>query len=267
MEEEYTRMWSEPIKISSLTERELRYPLIVTPVGTGLRFFTDNKGTPRCISGDPMPSTYVREKIEEYGMDGLDGHIQVVGGACPVDAVVGLAEKEEPDFEFFVQDVSGTGLKYRERCDLAKVLPTPRPDWLKLAQSAEVFNAVGAEDYWRAAGRAGSAGIYLRTGGCMYTEGSMPWTFMTHIEYAKWKKGVATAVGFTGTGVTLDYITCMASDMSGPSFNIEHGFTPKQRKDIWRDRQVYNKFIVRYEYQELGTSVPLNPRFKKISKR
>jgi hypothetical protein len=266
MEEEYTRMWSEPIRISSLTKMELRYPLTATPIGTGLRFKTDNKGTPRNISGDPMTNTYVREQIEEYGMDGLDGHIQVAGGACPRDATYALAEKEgELAFEFFVQDVSDTGLVYRERCNLTKVVPAPRPSWLKLAQPATVHDAVGAEDYWKVAGLAGSAGIYLRTGGCMYPQGTLPWHFMAFIEYAKWEKGAATAVGFTGTGNRLDYITCMTEDMK--TFSVGHGFTPQQRKDIWRDRQVYNTFIVRYEHQKLGTSVPLNPRFKKISKR
>jgi hypothetical protein len=259
-------MWSEPIRISSLSKWELIYPLIATPVGTGMRVVTDERGIPRYMTGDPVPNTYVREQIEDYGMDGIDGHIQVAGGMCPKDALVGLAEGGKPDFEFFVQDVMGTELAYQERCDLAKMLPTPRPDWLKLAQPATVYDAVGAEDYWRVAGLAGSAGIYLRTGGCMYTEGGMPWSFMAHIEYAKWEKGVATAVGFTGQFDKLEYITCVDPGTKR-TFSVEHGFTTKQRTDIWRDRQVYNKFIVRYEYQELGTGVPLNPRFKKISKR
>lgn len=260
-------MWSEPTVLNRLEGVALTYPLIATPIGSGIRFMTDNCGTPREITGNALVNDYVRGEIEKYGMDGLDGTIQVSGGTHPYDAVVALGEKKgRIDFEYFVQDVSDTGLKYWERCDLESVVPAPRPDWLTLAEAVTVHDAEGAESYWKQVGLGGFVGITLKAPWCHYMTGLTPMNFMEHLEYTKWVKGVAKAVGFTGIGNKLDYITC-EDPSTKLTFDIAGGFTPKQRTDIWRDRQVYNKFTVRYECQPLGTDVPLNARFKKISKR
>ncbi len=259
-------MWSEPTRLSNLDKIALTYPLIATPIGSGVRFKTDNCGVPREITGNALVNDHVRKAIEEYGMDGLDGTIKIRGSNHAKDAWAVLSNnKGKPDFEFFVQDVSDTGLMYKDRCNLEKVVPTPRPDWLMLATPVTVYDDEGVEGYWRECGLAGYVGITLRAPGCRYSTGRLPINFMAHIVYEKWEKGRATAVGFIGTD-KLDYIACVDSDTK-KQFNIEGGFTPKQRTDIWRDRQVYHRFVVRYEFQPLGTSVPLNARFKKISKR
>jgi hypothetical protein len=259
-------MWSEPIRTNDLTKwGGLEYSLIATPIGNGVRYCTDERGIPRNIMGEPMANDYVREQVEEYGMDGVDGKIQVKGGMCPADAVIALAKKDgEIEFEYFVQDVMGTGKKYAARSDLASVLPTPRPDWMALAEPVTVYDAEGAERYWQEVSNVGFAGIYLRSGRMPYFEGSMSLTLMAHIEYAKWIRGEATAVGFTGANGRLDYIDCLKDDHV---FKVAHGFTDKQRTDIWRDRQVYTNFVVRYEHQDLEATAPVYPRFKKISKR
>jgi hypothetical protein len=260
-------MWSEGYRISNLTERELKWPLIGTPEGSGLRHKTDLAGTPRSITGAEVPNDYVRGQIEEYGMDGLDGHIQVAGGGSMVDAHSALSEKEgEPKFEFFVQDIQGTGKKYRERCNLYDVLPKPYPPWLVLAKPVTLYDPEGAEDYWHKMSMAGHSGINLKTGGIGYIEGVLPWNFMGHIIYSKWQVGIAKAVGFTAESNTLRYITC-EDPVTKRTFNVEHGYSPKQRLDFWRDHQVYTGFTVRYEYQDLGTDVPIHARFKKLSKR
>ncbi len=267
MEEECTEVWSEPVRLSKVEGVALSYPLIATPLGSGIRFITDNCGVPRDISGNAVVNDHVRGEIEEYGMDGLDGLIQLRGSYDHHKVWAELNERKgKLDFEYFIQDVSDTGLTYRERCDLTKVVPTPRPPWLKLAESVTVYDAEGVELYWQQVGLYGFVGVTLKTPGRRYTTGSSPLHSMEHIVYEKWEKGIATAVGFTGTGNRLDYITCIDPD-ADHQFNIEGGFSPKQRTDIWRDRQVYNKFKVRYAYQPLDTSVPLNARFKKISKR
>ena len=260
-------MWSEPIKLTEQEKLSLAYPLIATPIGSGIRFMTNNCGAPMDILGDNIANDFVRQELKDYGVDGLDGTIQIAGSNSSYDVRAALNEKSGyPDFEYFIQDVAGTGLKYRERCDLTHTVPPARPDWVKLAMPVTVYDAEGTEAYWRQAGLDGFVGITLKTPGCYYMDGRTPFIFMEHLEYTKWIGGLATAVGFTGTGNRLDYITCV-DPYSKRKFNIEGGFTPKQRLDIWRDRQVYNTFIVRYWYQPLGTSVPLNARFKKISKR
>jgi hypothetical protein len=261
-------MWSEPIRTNDLTKwGGLKYPLIATPIGSGMRYVTDDRGIPRDITGSTMANDYVREQIEEYGMDGVDGHIQVKGGKCPADAVFTLDKKDgEIEFEYFVQDMSGTGKVYAERSDLASVLPAPRPDWMILADPVTVYDDEGAENYWQEVSNVGFAGIYLRKGTLKYMEGGVSLSLMAHIEYAKWIGGEATAVGFEGTNGRLDYITCQEYD-GVHQFKVAHGFRDKQRTDIWRDRSVYTNFVVRYQHQDLEAAAPVYPRFKKISKR
>jgi hypothetical protein len=260
-------MWSEAIPTNSLTKMELTWPLIGTPVGNGVRYKTDFTGTPCNITGESCVNDYVREQIIEYGMDGLDGHIQVEGGGSPAEGVFALAEKKgEPRFEFFVQDVAATGKMYKDRCNLYDVLPKPYPPWLVLAKPVTLCDPEGAEAYWKQMCLVGHAGINLKTAGCMYNEGMTSWNFMEHMVYSKWQQGVAKAVGFTAEGNTLRYITCVDPETER-TFNVEYGFTPKQRADFWKDHQVFTNFTVRYEYQDLGTDVPLHARFKKLSKR
>jgi hypothetical protein len=257
-------MWSNPIRIDSLTK--LKFPLIATPIGNGARYKTDERGIPRNITGGTIANDYVREQIVEYGMDGVDGHIQVRGGMCPSDAVFALAKKDgEIDFEFFVQDVAGTGKVYRERSDLKCMLPLPRPDWMVLALPVVAYDDQGAERYWNEMSSKGFAGIYLRSSTMQYMEGGMSLSLMTHIEYAKWVEGKAVAVSFADNNGRLHYITCV-NDV-GSVFEVAYGFTDKQRTDIWRDRQVYTNFVVRYKYQDLGAIDPVYTRFTKISKR
>jgi hypothetical protein len=254
-------MWSYPTQLKDLEKVPLTYPLIATPLADGIRFMTDNRGIPRDITGEPMVNDHVRKAIEEYGMDGLDGMVQVGGDHYA------LNEKDgEPGFEYFIQDVEATGLTYRERCDLTQVVPTPRPEWLKLAAPVTVCDAEGAEAYWTRMGLDGFVGITLKEPGRHYPDMPISQGFQVHMEYTKWVGGLATAVGFTVEKDKLKSITCV-DPKSRMKFDIEKGFTPKQRLNIWRDRQVYNTFIVRYQYQPLDTSVPLNARFTKISKR
>jgi hypothetical protein len=232
-----------------------------------VRYCTDERGIPRNITGGTIANDYVREQIEEYGMDGLDGFIQVAGGACPADAVFALAKKDgEIEFEYFVQDVSGTGKMYKDRCNVDTILPGPWPDWLVPALPVTVFDEEGTERYWHEMSSAGFAGIYLKSGTMQYMEGSVSLSLMAHIEYAKWIGGEATAVGFEGTNGRLDYITCQEYD-GVHQFKVAHGFRDKQRTDIWRDRSVYTNFVVRYQHQDLEAAAPVYPRFKKISKR
>jgi hypothetical protein len=255
-------MWSYPTQLKDLEKVPLSYPLIATPLAEGIRFITDNCGIPRDITGEPMINDHVRNAIEEYGMDGLDGRVRVVDGDD-----YALNEKDgEPTFVYFIGDVDATGLTYRERCDLTQVVPTPRPEWLALAEPVTVYDVEGAENYWCECGLNGYVGITLKQPGRHYPDMPLAQSFQVHMEYTKWVGGLATAVGFTVKDDKLKSITCV-DPKSRMTFDVEKGFTLKQRNDIWRDRQVYNTFIVRYQYQPLGTSVPLNARFTKISKR
>jgi DNA ligase-1 len=261
------------------------YPVLATPKIDGVRCLTMEGGAPVSRSLKKIPNKHIQNKLEEWAVEGLDGELWVKG-ATTFGEVSGPVMRVEgtPEFEYKVFDCwDKPDLSYRKRMKVMKErLKAPRPDWVTLVLPEECFNSGGLMAFWDRCADDGYEGAIFRdpNGGYKYgrsTRGMMAKLkvfdtdeaeiigfaeLMTNANPAKKNalgrterssaKAGKIPAGKLGKFLARDLLT-------GIEFEVGTGFTDKQRKEFWRNRQVYIGYILRYRHQPSGKKA--KPRF------
>ncbi len=264
---------------------DVEYPVLATPKIDGIRCLTTVGGTPVSRSLKPIPNNHIRESLEAWGMEGLDGELWIKG-AESFGEVSGAVMRVEgdPDFEYKVFDLwDRDNVSYKNRMALMDVrLAKPRPAWVTLLKPTKCVNAGGLMRYWSQCIDDGYEGAIFRDpeGPYLYkrsTKGKMCKLKvfdddeaeiigfaeqMTNTNPAKKNKLGRTERSSAKAGKVpagkLGKFVCRDLK-TGIEFEVGTGFTDKQRKDFWRDRSVYIGFILKYRHQPSGAKA--KPRF------
>ena len=267
------------------------YPVLATPKIDGIRCVTGVGGVPLSRSLKVIPNLHIQAEFAKWGMEGVDGELWVHGGDGDDFGFVSgsiMRVSGEPDFEYRVFDVWDRPYEaYSERVKAMKHrLKTPRPPWVTLLLPVKCTNVGGVLKYWKKCGDDGYEGAMIRDpdGKYLYkrsTKGALMklkifeddeaeiigFEEMFHnknpakknklgrTERSTSKKGKVPA-GVLGKWLCRDLKTKI-------EFEVGTGFTAKQRKDFWRDRQVFVGEIIKYRHQPSGAkSKPRFPSFQ-----
>jgi len=244
------------------------YPIICTPKTTGLRCITDWRGILLDEVGNEIKNNHVRNKVQEYGIDGLDGEICIDGEGSWEHTVRILQDPSlTPDFTFVVGDIISNEPYHKRISSLDTLVTKPRPDFIKIKTPATVYNKEGLLEYWKSCALQEYHGIYAKQGGCGYMAGdinSFEWNVC--LVYTNWATGWAIISNFKEKNGVLDHIE-VYDKYTKCVFTIRHGFDSKQRRELWKNRAQYTGYTVSYEYQPTGSNVPTTPICKKVSRR
>ena len=264
---------------------KVKYPVLATPKIDGIRCLTVEGGVPKSRSLKDIPNNHIRYMMENWGMEGLDGELWIPG-AKTFGEVSGPIMRIEgtPDFEYKVFDVwDRNTLSYRKRMEVMKErLKTPRPDFVTLVLPEECYDSGGLMAFWDRCADENYEGAVFRdpNGGYKFgrsTKGMMAklkvfaddeaeiigFEELMHnknpakknalgrTERSTAKSGKVPA-GKLGKFLVRDLKTDI-------EFEVGTGFTDKQRKEYWQNRQVYVGYILKYRHQPSGGKT--KPRF------
>jgi DNA ligase-1 len=265
--------------------KKVKYPVLATPKIDGIRCLTLSGGRPYSRSLKKIPNKYIQAKLQEWGMEGLDGELWI-RGATTFGEVSGpiMRIEGEPDFEYKVFDVwDKDSLSYRNRMEVMKVrLKAPRPDFVTLVLPEECYNSGGLMLFWDKCASEGYEGAIFRDPEGGYKFGRSTRGMMAKLKV--FQDDEAEVIGFeelmsnqnpakkNALGRT-ERSTAKAGKVpagklgkfvcrdltTGIEFECGTGFTDKQRKEFWQNRQVYVGFILKYKHQPSG--VKAKPRF------
>lgn len=264
---------------------KVKYPVLATPKIDGIRCLTVVGGRPKSRSLKDIPNNHIRYMMETWGMEGLDGELWIKG-ADNFGEVSGavMRVEGEPDFEYKVFDIwDRPDLSYEKRMTLLKHrLRKPRPPWVKLVLPEICYNSNGLMSYWSKQADLGFEGAIFRDPEGKYKYGRSTRGMMAKLKL--FEDDEAEIIGFeelmhnknpakkNKLGRTerssakagkvpagkLGKFECRDLK-TGIKFEVGTGFTDKQRKDFWRDRQVYVGMILKYRHQPSGAKA--KPRF------
>jgi len=264
---------------------KVEYPVLATPKIDGIRCLTTVGGTPVSRSLKDIPNTYIREQLEAWGMEGLDGELWINGAEAFGDVSSAVMRVEgEPDFEYKVFDIwDRPDLSYRQRIVLMQHrLRPPRPPWVTLVIPQECYNPGGLMAFWSKCADEGYEGAIFRDpeGGYLFkrsTRGKMCKLKLFQDDEAeiigyheqmhnanpakKNKLGrterSSAKAGKVPTG-KLGKFVCR--DLKTKiEFEVGTGYTDAQRKEFWRNRDVLIGSILKYKHQPSGALT--KPRF------
>jgi DNA ligase-1 len=264
---------------------KVKYPVLATPKIDGIRCLTMENGTPMSRSLKKIPNNHIRYRMESWGMEGCDGELWIPG-ATTFGEVSGPIMRVEgtPDFEYKVFDVwDQEGMPYRRRMEVMKErLKSPRPAWVTLVIPEECYNSGGLMSFWNKCADEGYEGAIYRDPAGGYKFGRSTRGMMAKLKVfqddeaeiigsleqmsnqnpakknalGRTERSTAKAgkvpAGKLGKFVCRDLTT-------GIEFECGTGYTDKQRKEFWRDRQVYVGHIIKYKHQPSGGKA--KPRF------
>lgn len=272
---------------------EVTYPVLATPKIDGIRCLTGIGGRPLSRSLKTIPNEYIQEEFRKWGMEGLDGELWVHAETDEEEAfgyVSGsiMRKTGQPDFEYKVFDVWDR--PYEGYADRVKAmnhrLKKPRPSWVTILAPVKCLNVGGVLRYWKKCGDDGYEGAMIRDPQGLYlykrsTKGAlMKLKIMQDDEaeiigfeemFHNKNKAKKNALGRTERSTAkagkvpagcLGKWICR-DVKTGIEFEVGTGFTAKQRKDFWRDRQVFVGEVIRYRHQPSGAkSKPRFPSFQ-----
>jgi DNA ligase-1 len=263
----------------------VQYPVLATPKIDGIRCLTLSGGRPYSRSLKKIPNKYIQQELEAWGMEGLDGELWIPG-ATTFGGVSGPIMRIEgtPDFEYKVFDLWDKDImSYRNRMKVMKRrLKAPIPDWVTLVLPEECYNSGGLMSFWDKCANEGYEGAIFRDPEGVYKYGRSTKGMMAKLkvfqddeaiiigseEYMHNKnapkknnlgrterssaKAGKVSANMLGKFVCRDLKTNI-------EFECGTGYTHAQRKEFWRNRQVYVGHIIKYKHQPSGGKA--KPRF------
>lgn len=293
-------MITEPMLAGTVKDvTKLRFPLIATPKLDGIRALMIN-GQLVSRKFKPIPNHYIRETLERFLPDGMDGEIVVPNTPFNEVASAVMSRDGEPDFVYCVFDYVCPSYKRLNYSPVYEVRIDEYKEWLS-TQSPFVRKVIHAvkdvliktvselehwEEFWL---EQGYEGVMLRSPDSPYKCGRS--TFKEHylLKLKRFEDSEAVCIGMTelmhneneaeedafgrtkrsskkagkvGSGMMG---TLIVRDVkSGVEFEIGTGFTQEQRKEMWENRDQYdNGFELTYKFQPHGVKdKPRAPVFK-----
>jgi DNA ligase-1 len=257
----------------------LDYPVSCTPKVDGIRCLTFTGGAPKSRSLKPIPNLHIQAELEKYGVDGLDGELWIPGAENFGEVSSAVMRKDgEPVFEYLVFDMHNIPQeRYGDRVKAFDILPKPHPPWLKFLRPVLVYDAEGFLKYWDKCANEGYEGVMSRQEGGIYKYGRSTHTEQLLLKYKMFQDDEAEIIGFeemmTNNNPKVknnlgesERSTSKAGKVpagvlgkwkvrdlkTGVEFEVGTGFSAKQRKDYWRNRQVHVGDLIKYKHQPHG---------------
>ncbi len=267
---------------------KVKYPVLATPKIDGIRCLTVVGGTPMSRSLIKIPNNHIRYMMETWGMEGLDGELWIKGATTFGEVSSAVMRVEgTPDFEYKVFDLwDRHDVSYRNRMKLLEIrIAAPRPAWVTMLHPVECYNPGGLMNYWSKCIDDGYEGAIFRAPEGGYKYGRSSSNMMCKLKISQ--DDEAEVVGYEELmhnnnpakknalgrtqrssakagkvpGNKLGKFLCIDLK-TNIEFECGSGFTDKQRKDFWRDRDVYIGFIIKYKHWPSGAKTkPRHPVF------
>jgi DNA ligase-1 len=268
----------------------LEYPILVYPKLDGIRCIIKDC-VPLSRTLKEIPNKYIRNTLASLPLTGADGELIVGDPADPdiyrkTNSAV-MSHEGEPDFSYYVFDIWNSDLILSDRIDKLKQFRSthllPKVEFLfgQLTDSPEEVQAL-EETYINL----GYEGVILRNPNAMYKFGRCTLKENNSYKLKRFVDDEATIIGFEeemhngnnaelnelgGTkrstaksGLTgkdsLGAFICKTHD--GVEFRIGSGFTQRDRKAFWDDRENLRGTLVKYKYFPVGIKdKPRHPIF------
>jgi DNA ligase-1 len=279
-------MITRPLLAATLEDvNTLRFPVLATPKLDGIRVLkVDGKAVTRKFK--PVPNTYIREMLEKYLPDGVDGEVMTPGTFNDIQSKV-MSFDGEPQFSFHMFDYvkDDLGKPYSERVsdmhNAIKTKPTFEVIALKPVKIHSVEELLAFE---KECLRQGYEGVMIRQPDSKYKCGRSTPKEQILMKLKRFLDAEAIVVGFEekmhneNTQEKDEFgLAKRSSKKDGlvPAntlgalivedqktkvrFGIGSGFDDAFKKEVWDNRDSYINKLVKYKYQSVGAKDA--PRF------
>ena len=266
----------------------IRYPLLATPKLDGIRCLKING---RCVSRKfkPIPNVYVREFIEQYYPDNVDGELMVHGATFSQTSSAIMSRHGQPDFYFCVFDWVRESLKkpYNQRMeDLQTLSELPN---ISLLLPTLIENEVQLLEYEEHCLDMGYEGVMLRDPYGPYKCGRSTVKQFYLVKLKRFEDSEAEIIGFEEKMHNLNEAKVdelghikrsshkenlvpagtlgklIVRDIHHPEWilGIGTGFDAPLAKEIWDNQEEWLHEIIKYSYQLAGMKdLPRFPSFE-----
>jgi len=280
------------LPLEEMDESVIPFPVYGTPKFDGIRCCIQN-GKALTYNLKPIPNRHVRGLLESTkNIEGMDGELIVTHTVQDYfnNTQSGIMSRDgKPDFKFYIFD--RMPINAREELDgyLKRMIKTYQTEnkFIEYLRLARINNIRELLQFERDCLKKGFEGIILRTGDSPYKYGRSTLKQFWMVKYKRFQDGEARVVGFTqllsnkNEKITDQYTglskrsskkagkvpmnmlgSLVVKDVkTGVQFEVS-GFTLKQRRQIWRQRNSEKTLldaIITYRYQAHG--VKEKPRF------
>lgn len=280
-------MITRPLLAASLGDiNSLTFPVLATPKIDGIRVLkVGGKVVTRQFK--PLPNNHIREMLEQYLPDNIDGEVVTPGSFNDIQSAV-MSVHGTPDFTFYGFDYVKTDLNrpYQIRIhDLDHTIFKLSAPFKVIALLPQILFTVN-EVLWyeQKCVDEGFEGIMIRTPNGKYKCGRSTEKEQILLKLKRFLDAEAVVVGFEeklqntndqdknnfglskrsskkGGLIPSNTLGCLlVQDVTtGVKFGIGSGFTDSLRDIIWKNREKYLGTTVTYKYQMVG--VKNAPRF------
>jgi DNA ligase-1 len=279
-------MITRPLLAATLEDVEsLKYPVLATPKLDGIRVLKVNgKAVTRKFK--PVPNTHIRELLEKYLPDGIDGEIMTPGTFNDIQSKV-MSFDGEPEFTFYAFDFVYDDLNtpYWSRvADMIRVVYTKAPFKIVILEPVEINSIEELLAFEQQCLSQGHEGVMIRTPNGKYKCGRSTPKEQILMKLKRFHDAEAKVVGFEeklhndnkqekdefglakrsskkdGLIPANTLGSLVVEDLkTGVRFGIGSGFDDELKREIWIHRKKYKNKIVKYKYQSIGTKDA--PRF------
>lgn len=290
-------MITEPMKAATLKrldDPKLKFPLIATPKLNGWRCLKVN-GKVLTKAFKPFPNHHIRKTLEKILPDGIDG--EVICGTYNETQSACATREGEPDFEFHAFDyvkftTRGNPLTLNYACrldNLRSVLWAINDKRLVRLPHDRIESEKDLSRYENEiVGELGHEGICLRTPDSPYKCGRSTMREQYLMKYKRFEDSEGEVVGFVEKMTNENDATTDAfgrtkrshsklgkiasgelgalvirDEKHGWEFELGTGFTEKQRREFWANRNKLKGKLAKYKFNKHGMKdKPLNASFQ-----
>jgi DNA ligase-1 len=279
-------MITRPLLAATLEDiNTLRFPVLATPKLDGIRVLkVDGKAVTRKFK--PVPNTHIREMLEKYLPDGVDGEVMTPGTFNDIQSKV-MSFDGEPQFSFYMFDYVKDDLSkpYSERVsDMHNAIKKKPPFEVIALKPVKIHSVEELLAFEKECLRQGYEGVMIRQPDGKYKCGRSTPKEQILMKLKRFLDAEAIVVGFEEK---MHNDNIQEKDEFGLSkrshkkdglvpantlgalivedqktkvrFGIGSGFDDALKKEIWDNRDSYINKLVKYKYQSVG--VKDAPRF------
>lgn len=290
---------TRPMKGDQLEDfSTLEYPVLATPKLDGIRCLMVG-GKALTANFKPIPNLYVREKLQRYLPDGMDGEL-MLRNTPRFEEISGAFRRKdgEPDFVFHVFDWCPGALTvgYEARVERLKQwyktnCPAYIREWLEILRPTRLRDGLALAEFEHDCLMGGHEGVMVRRPDGPYKCGRSTLKEQYLLKIKPFEDAEAQIIGFEeemenlntakkdelgrtkrsshkankrGKGVLGAFL--VRDLKTGAEFTVGSGLTAKQRSVIWFERDHYLGATITYKFQRHGMKgdVPRSPVFKSM---
>lgn len=280
-------MITRPLLAATLDNlNELKFPVLITPKLDGIRVLKVN-GQALTRKFKQIPNKHIRNLLEEYLPDNIDGEITTPGSFSDVQSNV-MSFDGQPEFTFYAFDYVKENLNdpYDIRIhDMNVCLSKIKaPFKIEILMPQMIYNIEELEFFEEKYLQLGHEGVMIRTPKGKYKCGRSTEKEQILLKLKRFLDAEAKIIGFEeklhndniqekdefglakrstkkdGLKPANTLGALLVEDLkTSVKFGIGSGFDDALKKQIWENREVYIDRIIKYKYQSIG--VKDAPRF------